>query len=76
MFLEVPKVPNTNRPLPIECPKCEHVGGVLVVKSITVMTVTCARCQYVWATDLPSLPPDIQEQVRAVDHQRFIPPSA
>ena len=60
-------MPNTNQPLPIECPKCRHIGGLLVVKSRTVMTVRCVSCRHTWATDLPSLPPDIQEKIEALD---------
>jgi len=59
-------MPNTNRPLPIQCPKCEHVGGLLVVKSFTVMTATCASCRHTWATDLLTLPPEIQIRVTDV----------
>ena len=58
-----PQVPNTNRPLPIQCPKCQHNGSRLVVKSLTVMSVTCANCGHFWATDLESLPPEIQERI-------------
>jgi len=60
-------VPNTERPLPIKCPKCQHVGGKLRVRSLTVMMVTCENCSYTWATDLPSLPEDIQDAVRELD---------
>ena len=60
-------MPNTNQPLPIECPKCQHRGGMLVVKSRTVMTVTCAHCRHTWATDMRSLPPDVQEKVDSLD---------
>jgi transcription elongation factor Elf1 len=59
-------VPNTNNPLPIKCPRCDHNGGRLVVKSITVMTVKCASCAHFWATDLRSLSPEIQEKVHAM----------
>jgi len=63
-------MPNTDRPLPIECPKCQHVGSKLRVKSLTVMTITCASCGHTWAADLPSLPPDIQDAVRELDLSR------
>lgn len=56
-------MPNTKRPLPIQCPKCQHTGSTLVVKSLTVMSVTCANCGHFWATDLESLPPEIQEKI-------------
>ena len=46
-------------PLPIPCPKCQHVGSMLLIKSITVMTLKCDSCRHTWATDLASLPPDI-----------------
>jgi hypothetical protein len=59
-------VPNTNDPLPIQCPKCDHNGSKLVVKSLTVMTLTCASCAHTWATRLDWLPADIQEKVRAI----------
>ena len=58
--------PNTNRPLPIECPKCHYDGCLLVVKSLTVMTVTCVHCRHTWATEMTSLPPDVQERIPKV----------
>ena len=62
-FRRQPQVPNTNRPLPIPCPKCHHDGSRLVVRSLTVMSLTCANCGHFWATDLESLPPEIQKKV-------------
>jgi len=56
-------MPNTDRPLPIECPKCHYDGCLLVVKSLTVMTVTCVSCRHTWATDVASLPVDVQARV-------------
>ncbi len=56
-------VPNTNSPLPIQCPKCQHNGSRLVVRSLTVMSLTCANCGHFWATDVESLPPEIQEKI-------------
>ena len=56
-------MPNTDRNLPIRCPKCHHNGCTLVVKSISVMTVTCAGCHHTWATDLDSLPSEIQLKI-------------
>ena len=56
-------MPNSNRPLPIPCPKCQHVGSMLIVKSLTVMMLTCANCSHTWATELTSLPPEIQEKI-------------
>ena len=56
-------VPNTNMPLPIRCPKCHHKGSMLLVRSLTVMTLTCAECGHTWATDMNSLPPDVQARV-------------
>ena len=58
-------LPNTNNPLRIECPKCRHDRGRLLAESITVITVTCASCHHAWATDLSSLPLEIQEKVHA-----------
>jgi hypothetical protein len=63
-------VPNTDRPLPIECPKCQHVRSKLRVTSLTVMTVTCASGGHTWSADLPSLPLDIQDAVRELDLSR------
>ena len=54
---------NTDFPLPIQCPKCQHVGSMLLIKSITVMTFKCDSCGHTWATDLASLPPDIRDNV-------------
>ena len=56
-------MPNTNRPLPIRCPKCDHNGSKLVVKGLTVMTVTCASCHHTWATNVDDLSSEIQERV-------------
>jgi len=39
------------------------VGSLLIVKSTTVMMLTCANCRHTWATDLTSLPPEIQEKI-------------
>ena len=63
-------MPNTNRPLPIDCPKCHAERSMLVVHSLTVMTAKCASCNYTWATDLASLPREIQDKVHNVlrDH--------
>lgn len=57
-------MPNTNRPLPIRCPKCPHLGCTLVVRSLSVITVKCASCSHEWATTLQGLPAEIQEKVR------------
>lgn len=62
-FKRRPQVPNTNRPLPIQCPKCQHNGSRLVVRSLTVMSLTCANCGHFWATDMKALPPEIQEKI-------------
>ena len=62
-------LPNTNRPLPITCPKCQHEGSTLVVKSLSIMTVACATCGHTWATEMDVLPPDIQAKVRVVLEQ-------
>jgi transcription elongation factor Elf1 len=59
-------MPNTNRPLPIHCPKCHHNRCTLVVKSRTIMTVQCSNCRHSWATELEALPPDIQRKVHVL----------
>jgi uncharacterized Zn finger protein len=56
-------MPNTGRPLPIQCPKCQHDGSTLVIKSYTVVTLTCASCCHFWASDLLSLPAEIQTKI-------------
>ena len=56
-------MPNTNRPLPIPCPKCPHVGSRLRVAGLTVMMLTCASCGHTWATEYKSLPADVQEKI-------------
>ena len=64
-------MPNTNRPLPIPCPKCHHDGSTLVAMSQTIITVTCASCRHSWATELDTLPLDIQVNVQvAVEDDR------
>ena len=59
-------MPNTDRHLPIHCPKCRHVGCTLLVKGITIITVTCASCAHTWATRLDFLPDDVQGTVLAI----------
>ena len=59
-------MPNTNRPLPIQCPKCQHNGSTLLVKSLTILTLTCASCAHTWATQIEWLPAEIQERVHAI----------
>ena len=59
-------MPNTDRHLPIHCPKCPHIGCTLIVKGITIITVTCASCAHTWATRLDFLPDDIQGTVLAI----------
>jgi transcription elongation factor Elf1 len=61
-----PPMPNTDRHLPIHCPKCPHVGCTLLVKGITIITVTCASCAHTWATRLDFLPDDVQATVLAI----------
>jgi transcription elongation factor Elf1 len=57
---------NTDFPLPIQCPNCQHVGSMLLIKSLTVITLKCASCRHTWATDFDSLPAEIQQKVDAV----------
>ena len=60
------RLPNTDSPLPIPCPKCKHEQSTLVVKGITVITVTCLNCGHTWATRLDWLSAEIQEKVRTL----------
>ena len=60
-------MPNSGRPLPLECPTCHYVGALLVVKSQSVMTAECAKCLRSWAMALDSLPIDIQAKVLELD---------
>jgi len=59
-------LPNTGQPLPILCPKCQHLGCRLVVKSLSVMTCSCAACDHTWASEIDALPREISEKVRAI----------
>ena len=59
-------MPNTNRPLEIQCPKCPHIGCTLMVRSITVITVTCASCRHTWSTRLDFLPENVQRKIHAI----------
>ena len=56
-------MPNSGRPLPIHCPKCGHSSSILRVKSISVMMLTCESCRHTWATEMASLPHDVQEKI-------------
>jgi Zn ribbon nucleic-acid-binding protein len=62
---------NAEFPLPIQCPNCQHVGSMLLIKSLTVIMVKCASCRHAWATDFDSVPPEIQQKVNEVlqDHR-------
>ena len=60
-------MPNTHLLLPIRCPKCQHVGSTLLVRSATAITSTCVKCGHQWATDAMSLPEDVQAAVHALD---------
>ena len=62
--LRIAAVPNSHPPLPICCPQCHHEGCMLMVKSLTIITVTCASCRHTWAAALEWLPREIQEKVR------------
>ena len=59
-------MPNTNTPLPIECPKCHQDGCLLVVRSATIILAKCVTCDHSWAADLDSLPNEVQQKVDAV----------
>ena len=61
-------MPNTNRPLPIQCPKCQRLECTLMVESATIMLVRCVRCQHAWATQIDWLTPEIREKVHAILH--------
>ena len=56
-------MPNSGRPIPIECRECGHIGAILVVKSRSVITAECVKCLRMWAMTLDSLPVDIQAKV-------------
>jgi hypothetical protein len=53
----------SNPPLPIPCPKCQHHGSMPRARSITVMMLRCAKCRHTWATEYESLPPDIRAKI-------------
>ena len=61
MFFGEASMPNTDRPLPIQCPKCQHDGPTLVIKSYTVMTLMCASCRHMWATAISAPSRDAKE---------------
>jgi transcription elongation factor Elf1 len=56
-------MPKKDRSLPIQCPKCHHHGSTLLIKSYTVMTLMCVSCRHMWASDLMSLPAEIQKKI-------------
>lgn len=53
--------------LPLQCLHCRKYGAWLQIRSATVLTVKCFRCDHVWAVDLDTLPPDMREQVNATE---------
>ena len=54
--------------LPLACPHCQHDLAVLTIRSLTILTVTCANCGYMWAVELASMP----EHVRAAVQTRVL----
>jgi ribosomal protein L37AE/L43A len=68
-------VPNTDRVLPIQCPKCQYGGSTLVARGLTIITLKCISCAYTWAMQFDSLSPDIQEQILA-EVPTLLPPEA
>ena len=49
--------------LPIHCPHCDHKEGMLTISSLTVMTLTCAECHHMWATDVHDLSPVLRQKL-------------
>ena len=54
--------------LPITCPHCQHELARLTICSLSILTVTCANCAYLWAVELASIP----EPVRAAAQIRVL----
>jgi phage FluMu protein Com len=53
----------TEPSLPIRCPKCAHDQVRLYISSVTVLTIKCPECAFVWSIEIASLPPDTRAQL-------------
>ena len=52
--------------LPLRCPKCEHEGATVVVRSYTVVTLVCRTCPHTWSTEIAALPEAVYKQLPPV----------
>lgn len=52
--------------LPLICPHCHYEGAYLQVTSRTVLTASCARCSYAWATDVSALSEDVRREAQVI----------
>jgi hypothetical protein len=52
--------------LPLTCPHCHYEGAYLEVTSRTVLTASCARCSYAWATHISALSEDVRREAQVI----------
>jgi len=63
-------MPNPGLSLAMTCPHCQHDLARLTVRSVTILTVTCGRCGYMWAVELTSMPEPERMAAEAVALER------
>ena len=66
-------MPKTDVSLAVPCPHCQHELAKLTVRSATILTVTCARCGYMWAVELTSVPEPVQAAAENIGMERDRP---
>ena len=51
--------------VPLHCPltSCDSEQAVISVRSATVITFRCAKCEFVWAVDVRRLPAALRESI-------------
>jgi Zn ribbon nucleic-acid-binding protein len=56
--------------LPVVCPHCQHDLAKLTVRSLTILTVTCARCGYTWSSELATMPEPVRVAAQIIALER------
>jgi len=62
--------PQSSVSVTITCPHCQHDLAKLFVSSRSIVTVTCLRCDYVWAVKLDGMSPDARTAAQVAILQR------
>jgi len=56
--------------LPVSCPHCQNDLARLTVRSLTILTVTCANCGHTWAVELATMPELVRDAAQVIEHER------